>query len=66
MQKCDLDCPVGFYKDSNIPAMCKNCSSKYLNCQECTFYNCTKCEEGTTLKEGSCVAPCDENCKICK
>lgn len=50
---CSLNCPTGYYNNSNI---CANCST---NCTACLSTNqCTGCIPNYYLYSGSCLASC--------
>ena len=52
--KCQLNCDITYYRDSN--GVCKKCGP---NCNYCTDYNtCNTCMPTFYLQEGKCVNPC--------
>ncbi len=64
---CDTVCPLRYYPNNNIPAICSPCP---LNCLECTESLCLKCEALYTpnpiplSRSDVCIA-CPSNCIIC-
>ncbi|KAL4494133.1 hypothetical protein ABPG72_016089 [Tetrahymena utriculariae] len=54
---CQQSCNQFFYSDEYI---CKLCSKKYLNCQECDFTKCLMCQPNYFLYNGICSIICPE------